>query len=48
MALLEEGETLAVVREDLVEFAGRVRGRLMERQDVEPGELLSRERGRFV
>lgn len=47
---LREGEeALVVIREDLVEFARRVRERLKgRRQGVEPGELLSRERDRFA
>ena len=48
MELREGEEALVVIREDLVEFARRVRERLKARRDVEPGELLSRERDRFA
>ncbi len=44
---LEEGEEVVVVlKEDLVEYARRVRRSLTGRGE-EPGEVLSRERGRL-
>lgn len=44
---LKEGEEITVViKEDLLEFARRVRESLRE-QGEEPGELLSKERSRF-
>ena len=44
---LEEGEEVIVVlREDLVDYARRIRGRL-ERLGDEPSRVLSRERGRL-
>ena len=45
---LKEGEEVVVVlREDLVEYARRVR-RSLGGQGEEPGVVLSRERGRLV
>ncbi len=45
---LEDGEEVVVVlREDLIEFARRVRKGL-KRMSEEPSKLLSRERDRFA
>ena len=44
---LREGEeVLIVVKEDLVDFARRIRRTIREREE-EPSEVLSRERDRF-
>lgn len=45
---LEDGEeVIMVLRDDIVEFARRMR-KHVSRRNGEPGELLSRERDRFA
>ena len=47
LELREGEEVVVVVRESLVELARRIRGQAAP-GEAEPGELLSRERGRFA